>query len=104
MEALLLAHVLAVLGLAFYAFEVYRTVLRFGARRRGMIGGAAGSPRSHIAMAVFMALVFLLLPALFTAVPLYVAPVGVVINAVYLVLAVRFARRRSAERKAGPER
>jgi hypothetical protein len=29
-----LIHVLAVLGLAVYAFEVHRTVRRFGARRR----------------------------------------------------------------------
>lgn len=96
----MLAHILSVLGLALYAFEIYRTVLRFGARRPGMFGGAAGAPRAHIIMAVLMALVFLALPAIFDAVPFYVAPVGVVINAVYLVVAVRYARRRSAERKA----
>lgn len=100
----MVAHVLAVLGLAFYAFEVHRTVRRFGARRHGLIGGAAGSPRAHIAMAVFMALVFLLLPAIFPAVPVYVAPVGALINVVYLVIAIRYARRRSDERKAASGR
>ena len=100
----MLPHILAVLGLALYAFEVYRTVRRFGARRPGMFGGAAGSPTAHVAMAVLMALIFLLLPAIFAAVPVYVAPIGVLINVAYLGLALRYARRRAAERKPRPDR
>lgn len=100
----MLAHVLAVLGLAIYAFEIYRTVQRFGVRRRGMIGGAAGAPRMHIFMAVLMTVIFVILATSFAAVPFYVAPAGAVINGVYLVLALRYARRRSAERGARSDR
>ena len=96
----LLPHVLAVLGLALYAFEVYRTVQRFGARRPGVFGAAAGSPGLHIMMSVLMAAIFAVLPVAFAAVPFYVAPAGVGINAAYLVLAIRYSRRRSAERKS----
>lgn len=96
----MLIHVLAVLGLAVYTFEVYRTVQRFGARRPGVFGAAAGAPGIHIFMAVFMAAVFAILAASFPAVPLYVGAVGVVINGAYLVMALRYARRRSAERKS----
>ncbi|HUG40705.1 MAG TPA: hypothetical protein VMM12_09475 [Longimicrobiales bacterium] len=100
----MLAHVLAVLGLAFYGFEVYRTVRRFGVRRAGMFGAAAGAPRAHVFMAVLMTVIFFILAASFAAVPFYVAPAGAVINAVYLVLALRYARRRSAERRARLDR
>jgi membrane protein implicated in regulation of membrane protease activity len=98
-----LNHVLAVLGLAVYAFEVYRTVQRFGARRPGLLGAAAGAPGMHIFMAVLMAAIFVILAMSFAAVPLYVGPVGAVINGVYLVAALRYARRRSEERKSKTE-
>lgn len=96
----MVAHILAVLSLAFYGFEVYRTVRRFGVRRTGMIGGAAGAPRAHVVMAVLMTAVFFILAASFAAVPFYVGPAGAAINVVYLVLALRYARRRSGERRA----
>lgn len=96
----MLAHVLAVLGLALYGFEVYRTVQRFGVRRPGMLGGAAGAPRAHVFMSILMTFIFFVLAASFAAVPFYVFPAGALINGVYLVLALRYARRRSAERKA----
>lgn len=100
----MLPHVLAVLGLALYGFEVYRTVRRFGARRLGMIGGAAGAPGMHVFMAVLMTVFFFVLAVSFAAVPFYVAPAGAVINGVYLVMALRYARRRSAERKGRADR
>lgn len=96
----MLPHVLAVLALALYAFEVYRTVQRFGVRRRGMLGGAAGAPGMHVLMAVLMTVAFFIVAVSFAAVPFYVGPAGAVINGVYLVLALRYARRRSGERRA----
>lgn len=99
----MLIHVLAGFGLAVYAFEVYRTVQRFGARRPGLVGAAAGAPGMHILMAVLMTALFFILAASFAAVPFYVGPAGAVINGVYLVLALRYARRRSAERKSKTE-
>ena len=95
----MLAHVLAVLGLAVYGFEIYRTVQRFGVRRGGMLGGVAGNPGAHVVMAVLITILFFILAASFAAVPVYVAPAAAVINAVYLVLALRYGRRRSQERK-----
>lgn len=99
----MLAHVLAVLGLAVYGFEVYRTVQRFGARRSGMIGGVAGNPGAHVLVAVLTTIAAFILVASFAAVPVYVAPAAAVINGVYLVLAVRYGRRRSREREARRE-
>lgn len=96
----MLAHALAVLGLAIYGFEVYRTVQRFGARRPGMLGSTTRGPKVHIFMAVLMTVVFVILAVSIPAVPLYVAPAGAVINGAYLLLAVRYARRRADERKA----
>ena len=96
----MLAHVLSVLGLALYGFEVYRTVRRFSARRSGFVGGMASAPTAHVVMAVLMTLVFVILAASFGAVPIYVAPIGAAINGVYLVLALRYGRRRKAEREA----
>jgi hypothetical protein len=90
----MLNHALAILVLVVYAVEVYRTVQRFGVRRRGVVGGVAGAPRMHMLMAVVMAVVFLTVATSLAAVPFYVGPAGVVINLVYLVLAVRYARRR----------
>ena len=99
----MLTDVLAVLGLAVYAFEVYRTVQRFGVRRPGMLGAAAGAPGMHILMAVLLTAIFFILAASFEAIPSYVAPAGAVITAVYLVLALRYSRRRSAERRSKTE-
>ncbi len=90
----MLNHILAVLGLAVYAFEVYRTVQRFGVRRRGIVAGVAGAPRMHMLVAILMTVVFFTLAASIAAVPFYVGPAGAVINAVYLVLAFRYARQR----------
>lgn len=90
----MLNHVLAVLGLAAYGFEVYRTVQRFGVRRRGVVGGVAGAPGMHILMAILMTVILVTLAASLDAVPDYVGPAGAVINAVYLVLALRHARQR----------
>lgn len=90
----MLNHVLAILGLAVYGFEVYRTVQRFGVRRRGIVGGVAGAPRMHMLMAIVMTVLFFTLATSLAAVPFYVGPAGAVINAVYLVLAFRYARRR----------
>ena len=99
----MLAHVLAVLGLAVYGFEVLRTVQRFGVRRPGMLGRVAGAPGAHVLMAVLLTILAFILAASFEAVPDYVAPVAAAINAVYLVLALRYGRRRSRERKARAE-
>lgn len=96
----MLAHVLAVLGLAAYAFEVYRTVLRFGVRRPGALGTAASAPGAHVLMAVLMTMVAFILAATFEAVPPYVGPAAALINVVYLVLALRYGRRRAREREA----
>jgi len=101
----MLAHVLAVLGLAIYAFEVYRTVLRFGVKRPGMLGTVMLSAPLHVFMAVVMAVGFVVLGStpLFP-VPAYVAPVGVLINLVYLVMALRHARRQARARAERSER
>lgn len=96
-------HILAILGLALYGFEVYRTVQRFGVRGRGIVGGVAGAPRMHMAMAILMTVIFVTLAASFAAVPVYVGPVGAMINGVYLVLAIRYARERK-RRSRSPDR
>lgn len=96
----MVAHVLAVLGLAVYGFEVYRTVNRFGVRRSGLIGGLAGNTGAHVLVGVLTTIFALILDASFAAIPVYVAPAAAGINAVYVILALRHGRRRSRERKA----
>lgn len=94
----MLSHVIAVLGLLLYGFEVYRTVERFGAVRTGMAGMVVGLPKAHMALALLLLGLSAFLASV-AQVPIYVGPAGAAISVVYLFAAARFRRRQKAERE-----
>lgn len=94
----MIAHVLAGAGLALYAFEVYRTILRFGVKRPGMLGTVAGLAGVHVFMAVALTVLAWAFAPNLPGVPAYVAPVITAVNAVYLLAALLYIRSRGRRR------
>lgn len=86
----MLAHVIAILGLAYFAWDVRRTVIRLRSVRGPSLVSAPGA---HVCMAVVLAIVFLMLYPV-SSVPVYVTPIGVALSAIYFIEARKVARAR----------
>lgn len=91
----MLADILALIILVVVAYEIRRTIARFGLRRTNMLMTMAQTPGAHVMMALVLGTTAVLLGVSVEAVPLYVAPIGGLISVYYLVAALRFRRQQA---------